>query len=175
MTNAIKEQIKEAVSYDPTTGVLTWRVRPLSHFKNKSYQLRWNARFAGKPAFDAPHTKGYRHGVFAGKHYTDHRVAWLIANGDWPREGIDHINRQRDDNRLINLREATQRQNTTNRTKAAGKKSRYVGVSRVKGDGKWFAYVGRRGAYQYLGQFACETAAAVARYKVAKAVYGEFV
>ena len=57
---------------------------------------------------------GYRRVSFEGKLHLEHRVIWRILKGDWPTKELDHINRQRDDNRIENLREVTRQENTRN-------------------------------------------------------------
>lgn len=61
---------------------------------------------------------GYRQINFKGKIYMEHRLVWLYVTGEWPSGFIDHINRDRSDNRFENLREASSRANATN-TKAS--------------------------------------------------------
>ena len=96
------ETAKELFDYDPDTGRLTWMVRASRRSK------------IGDVA-GSLETQGYRQVKFKGKEYKVHRVIWLITYGAWPEKGIDHINGIRDDNRLINLREANQSENSQNR------------------------------------------------------------
>jgi hypothetical protein len=49
-----------------------------------------------------------------GKLYGAARLAWLYVHGEWPKNQIDHINRLRDDNRLVNLRDVTHTENCNN-------------------------------------------------------------
>lgn len=46
--------------------------------------------------------------------YYAHRLAWFYVHGKWPKLYIDHINRNKSDNRICNLREATAAQNAQN-------------------------------------------------------------
>jgi hypothetical protein len=98
------ETAKELFDYNPDTGVLTWKVRPSKSTK------------AGNVA-GSMDGKGYRSVQFKGKNYKVHRIAWILTFGAWPEHQIDHINGIPDDNRLVNLREATQGENNQN-TKA---------------------------------------------------------
>jgi hypothetical protein len=50
---------------------------------------------------------GYRRVILHQKHYQAHRLAFYIAYGEWPKQVIDHINRIKDDNRLVNLRDVS--------------------------------------------------------------------
>ena len=70
--------------------------------------------------------------------YTAHRLAWLYAYGRWPTHQLDHINKDRADNRLCNLREATNAENAQNR-KRRDNKTGYTGVNRE--NNKWKAEI----------------------------------
>lgn len=104
-----KEKLNQLLSYDPMTGILTWKTRPLEMFKdgkNPSMNHKgWNARFAGKPA-GSKNKEGYICLRIKPKSYKAHRLIWQMLYGIWP-DYIDHINRIEDDNRLINLRDVS--------------------------------------------------------------------
>ena len=55
-----QEYLKECLTYDPGTGIFTWNVRPLNHFKNKGSAVTWNARFSHKIC-GSPNNGGYIH------------------------------------------------------------------------------------------------------------------
>lgn len=75
------------------------------------------------------HRSGYLRVCCNNTQYSAHRLAWFLSHGKWPEHQIDHINGIRTDNRLCNLREATNQQNTQNRHKPnANNKSGYLGV-----------------------------------------------
>ena len=95
------ETAKEHFDYDPETGILIWRVKPGQRAKIGDVAGKINNR-------------GYRQVGFRGKLYQAHRVIWLIVTGKWPVNDIDHKNGVRDDNRIINLREATRSENNQN-------------------------------------------------------------
>jgi hypothetical protein len=96
------ERVRELFSYDPETGVFVWRV------------TLGNAAVAGTTA-GTIYKNGRRYITVEGQRYFAHRLAWLYVNGQWPTAQIDHRNRVRDDNRIANLREATNQQNCANR------------------------------------------------------------
>lgn len=89
------ELIARYVSYDPETGAFTRSGRPFGSFS---------------------HPSGYGVLTMFGNQYRMHRVAWALHYGEWPANQIDHINRDRSDNRIANLRDATSRENNANRT-----------------------------------------------------------
>src|ERR1700733_8159597 len=89
------EFIREALVYEPMTGVLTWKVRPLSHFDDGPKRAAdhtmklWNSRLAGSRA-GAVHHEGYIVIEVCKRPFPGHVLAWTIATGAWPKEEIDH-------------------------------------------------------------------------------------
>jgi hypothetical protein len=96
-----QEKLKELLHYDPETGVWTW-------LKPKK------ACFIGKRC-GAICSSGYRQIKIGGIAYCSSRLACLYMTGEWPKDTMDHINRIKDDDRWVNLREATRSQNNYNR------------------------------------------------------------
>ena len=85
------ERLREQLRYDAETGVFTRRVG------------RGHAR-AGDMA-GTVHRTGYVRISIDGGKYTAHHLAWLYVHGVWPSDQIEHINRKRSDNRLVDLKE----------------------------------------------------------------------
>ena len=86
-----------------------------------------------------------------GKEYKAHRLAWLYVYGIWPKLYIDHINGIRDDNRICNLRDVSNRENAINRS--YHRKGKLAGASYHKQKGKWRATIRINGRYTHLGLF----------------------
>jgi hypothetical protein len=94
--------MKDLLSYDPPTGVITWKV---SRGRVK----------AGDVAGNASHRYGYVAIRINGKRYYAHRIAWELYYGEPPSQTIDHINGDTSDNRICNLRDVDSRTNQSAR------------------------------------------------------------
>lgn len=149
-----QEYLRKCFSYDEKHGFLIWRERD-------DMLLPWNARWAGKPAFTAINGTGYKRGHLDGIGYLAHRIIWKLVNGSEP-ETIDHINGDKTDNRISNLRSVTQAENQHNQKRPKTNKSGTVGVSRAGPNG-WRARVQINGKEKHLGSFASLDAAVEAR------------
>ena len=138
------EDLRNLLTYDPETGVLTWKTRSAESFGPNRAEYRckcWNTRYAGKEAFKATNSNGYRSGVVKGRSESAHRVIWAICHGKWPKDSIDHINGDRQDNRLSNLRTVDTRANNMNKGLLSANTSGVAGVFWDKSRRKWIARV----------------------------------
>lgn len=157
-----EQSIREALDYDPITGRLTWRVNVGTR------------GFAGREAghFDRHH--GYMNVQVKGMGYRSHRVAWLLYYGNWPVGQIDHINGNKTDNRIVNLRDVTQSQNLFNKPSYSRATSPFKGVSYRKDNSKWRAVIQRDGKSLSVGHFLCEREAALAYNYAAEKLFGPY-
>lgn len=155
------KRLKEVLSYDPETGEFRWAApRP---------KIRVG-EIAGTKIPE--HNMGRIMILIDGKRYAAHRLAWLYTHGRWPKNQIDHIDLNRQNNRIVNLREATNGQNCANR-RCFGK-SGLKGASFSTKSGKWHAQITHKKRCISLGFYdSAEEAHAV---YVAKAIelHGEF-
>jgi len=103
-----------------------------------------------------------------GRRYLAHRLAWLYATGDWPVGEIDHINQDRRDNRLANLRPVERIHNSWNRGIQRNNKSGHLGVFWCSQKSKWQATIMERRKTRHLGYFS-DAAEAGDAYLLAKA------
>jgi hypothetical protein len=115
---------------------------------------------------------GYRIVAVSGKRLYEHRLAWLITYGRWPRKHIDHSDHNPANNAISNLREADSTQNGANQRVNSRNTSGFKGVYFQAG--KWVAFIGQTGKYQYLGRHATKEEAAAAYAAAAKITFGEF-
>ena len=150
-----QDTLRDVLNYNPKTGEFHWLVKPAS----KTH--------IGQRAGSKETVRGYWVIGIAGKVYKAHRLAWLYVYGDLPKH-LDHINRNRTDNRVKNLREATKTQNGGNsKVRRAG---RLKGAYWHKNDRKWTSAVGGK----WLGNFSTEQEAHEAYVKAAKRYFGAF-
>jgi hypothetical protein len=117
---------------------------------------------------------GYRQIWFQGRQHMEHRVAWFLHYGEWPKEQVDHINGVRSDNRIANLRGATPSQNLRNRPRPRNNTSGHKGVSWNTGRQAWLATIRYEGTNKNLGYFAAREDAAAAYNRAALKYHGEF-
>tara|TARA_R110002051_G_scaffold316556_1_gene396316 strand:- start:4763 stop:5386 length:624 start_codon:yes stop_codon:yes gene_type:complete len=140
------------VDYDGEAGTFIWRERGREAFSSLCAWRSWNAKFAGKPAFTSTNAEGYAVGRIWGVRVKAHRLAWFLTHGRWP-EFIDHIDGDRANNRVANLREVTRAENTRNAFMRKDNTSGHAGVHLHKASGKWRAHIHSHGRYVHLGLF----------------------
>lgn len=166
-----QEYLKECVHYDPDTGVFTWLNRPRNHFRTEKGCSMFNDRCSGKRADRVKKESGYMRINIDGKPYYAHRLAMLYITGSAP-ECIDHINGNRSDNWISNLRKATIHENQRN-TKGRGGHSKFIGVQWQPERKSWRAEVsccGRR----MRRRSKSELDAAMIRDRIAARMHGRF-
>ncbi len=120
----------KGISYCPSTGVVSKYGKPVK----------------------AVNSNGYRTVRVGSKTIKCHRIAWYLTYGFWPKQ-IDHINRDKTDNRLINLRACTRSTNSLNRKTNSNNTSGVMGVSYCKSRNNWLVQyrsktIGRYPTYQ---------------------------
>lgn len=158
------------LDYDRTTGRFKWK--PVA--ETDRHTKRWNARYAGTTAgwLDG---RGYWIIMIDSKSYKAHRLAWLITEGEWPDEQIDHRNEVKSDNRIDNLRLSTNGSNRHNIGKNANNTSGYKGVSWCDYNRKWRACMRVNAKRSHLGYFDSAEQAAQAYREAAIKYHGDFI
>ena len=113
----IVDEIKNALSYDAATGVFSW--------------INCSKKNLNGTAAGAVQSGGYIQITYAGTSYMAHRLAWFYSTGRFPSCQIDHINGNRSDNRIENLRLATQPQNMINSQRRPNSTTGERGIQRL--------------------------------------------
>jgi hypothetical protein len=148
------EQVGPLLDYRPDTGHFYWRRYAPNRRKNL---------LAG-----TVNGRGYWQVSIQGKSYLGHRLAWLMYYGERPEGQVDHVNRDRTDNRITNLRLATLAQQRAN---SRGWSS--IGMPKgVRPHGPSFQAHFRKKA---IGTFPTPELAHAAYCAAARAVYGEYL
>lgn len=151
------DRLNELLEYDPCSGRLTWK------------ESRGSAQ-AGTEA-GRVNERGYRMVTIDRVKYCSHRIAWKMYHSVDPSMRLDHINQQRADNRISNLREAPQVVNCRNQKKHRTNTSGHTGVCWHARWRKWFVRIEVGGATKNLGYFSDIDEAARVR-KEAESKYG---
>lgn len=134
------QRLRELLSYNPESGQLSW--------------LESRGSVASGKLCNTKDKHGYIVIRVDRRLYKAHRLAWLHAYGEWPRGVIDHINHDCSDNRLENLRDVTQAQNSGNILgPKAGNKSGFLGVHYDRRAGRYCAEIKLNRKKHHLGHF----------------------
>ena len=168
------EVLRQLLRYEPETGKLFWKERGPEWFPNGSKPESWNKRLAGAEAFTALTADGYKTGCLLNRSLRAHRVIWALAQNEWPTQVIDHANGVRADNRLVNLRLATNGENQWNKGARRANLSGLKGVTWDDSKGKWRARISLRNRRLCLGLYDSSDAAHKAYCDAAKKYHGEF-
>lgn len=150
--------IRKALSYDPDTGVILW-VSPTGR------------RVKAGDVAGSVDARGYRYIRVLGRLVAAHRIAWAMSHGKWPAGQIDHVNRNKGDNRIENLRECSPAENQQNMGLRSDNTSGSQGVSFHRQTGKWRAYITTHGVHMYLGLFRDKGEAIEARVKAKRGAH----
>jgi hypothetical protein len=154
------EELRKVLRYDPATGHFWWlivqkgipRNRPAGTIRPDGYrQIRWKNRI-----------------------YFAHNLAFGFTFDRWPDPGADHINRDKGDNRITNLREASITENRANTEIGRRNTSGYKGVSFCKRDKRFVAVVNKEYRAYRLGKFSTAEEAAKAYDRKVVELFGHF-
>lgn len=152
-------RLKELLHYAPDSGVFTWKIS------------RSRTAKAGQVAGCLSST-GYRMIAIDRRSYKESRLAWFYTHEKWPPHFLDHRNGNPADNRIANLREAT---NGQNKACAGPQRNNALGIKGVSRDHRGYrAQIRKNGKKIYLGYFATPAEASAAYQRAAAAMHGEF-
>lgn len=134
--------LRQALDYDPDTGIFRWKKRPDWMFVSESMADHINEKRAGTIA-GTLNPSGYIQFMIAGKLRYGHRLAWWYMTGEDSKYQIDHINFDKSDNSFNNLREVTHFKNNRH---LPPKRSPVpaIGFNRYKNLWQIYYHVGKR-------------------------------
>lgn len=169
------DDASKVLKADFEAGRMFWleRTPDLFHPKAEDKEVsckKWNAKFAGREAFTRV-ANGYLRGSIFNRSYAAHRVIWLLHAGEWPHHTIDHINGNRLDNRISNLRDVPNVENSRNVGMHCNNTSGHQGVDWASFNGKWRARIKVDYVDHHLGYFD-EITDAIAARSAAEAKFG---
>jgi hypothetical protein len=129
------ERLRQSVSYDPDTGAFAW-----THKTGRPEKLMTSL--------------GYFRIRIDGECFLAHRLAWLYVHGRMPKGVIDHIDGNRTNNALANLRDVSIRENVLNVKQArANNVCGLLGASLCRKTGRWLAQIRINGKKTNLGRY----------------------
>lgn len=157
---ALLNEVRNLLDYDQNTGAFTWKVG------------RAGSKGVGSIAGEV-NSRGYVRLCVNGWRPTGHRLAWLLTYGEWPEGNIDHINGDRADNRIANLRVVSSLVNSQNRHRAArtNKTTGLLGASFDRKREKYVARIRHNGRVITIGRYGTAEAAHAAYLDVKRQIH----
>ena len=156
-----QEELKKLVSYDPVTGVMT-----LLSCYHKSKE--------GKKLGCKDKQSGYCRISLNGISHYAHRLAWLYVYGENPKQIIDHINGDKLDNKISNLRLANKSENAVNSKLKINNSTRVKNVSFIKAREMYTVTLHTNGKYKFIGSFKDLELAELVAFEAREKYHGAF-
>lgn len=156
--NVSLDDLRSLMVFEESTGFLRWR--------GYANRMARPGSIAGSVS-----NLGYVKIKINRRLYAAHRLVWFYVKGVWPNGELDHINGNRSDNRIENLREATRSENCGN-SKHKGNATGFKGVTKVWGG--FIAVIMKEGKKSWLGRFDSPEIAAIVYDITALELFGKF-
>jgi hypothetical protein len=166
-------ELSRFVKCDTAAGAFTWLVRAPDMVPSRTTRsaAAWNKRFSGKSVKLQDHGRGYLKFKVCGSYVSAHRAVWAFHYGQWPQHQIDHIDGDRSNNRIANLRDVIGAENCKNKKTYRTSRSGVAGVFWSAKGKCWCARIFVCGRLLWLGSFATMEDAVGAR-KIAECING---
>lgn len=134
-----QSELKSLLTYNPQTGIFIWNI---SRGKQKKGNIAGSLN-----------GKGYLRIIINSKEYLSHRLVFLYMNGKMPTEEVDHINRNKIDNRYLNLRLVSHKENHLNKGVFRNNKVGLSGIEFNKAKNQWRVRIQKDKKRYFLGYF----------------------
>lgn len=159
--NITLSSLKNLLKYNHVNGVFTWLVKTSSR---------------AMPGYECGYLTpaGYRRIKIKGHEVFAHRLAFFYMTGKWPNDEVDHINGIPSDNRFVNLRLCTHRQNLFNQKMKSNNSSGIKGVSFDLTRSMWRSRLTVNGYEKHLGYFSSKQKAVFVVSSERTKAHGEF-
>lgn len=162
--------VKTLFDYDPEEGVLIWKEKPINEFRFARDYKAWMTKHAGRKVTYRD-SNGYVRVFINGRLWLAHRIIWMWNYGYLPELQIDHIDHNRQNNRLENLRLVTQSQNNANSRLSLRSVTGVTGVTWHTPSKRWRATINLNKKFIEIGRYMDFESAVIAR-KAAEKVLG---
>lgn len=172
------EYLRDCLRYEPDTGLIYWLERPVHHFSSTAARGKFNARYANKVAGSNDGAGYVRITVTVPgegpRHLRGHRIGFALHTGAWPKIHLDHIDGDRSNNRIANLRESDDSQNMRNSPARPTNKTGFKGVCYLDKVGRYRAQIMLKGRQHFLGEYATPEEAYKKYCEAAERLHGNF-
>lgn len=176
-----KEYLNECFTYEPSTGYLIWKLRPVNHFPNELTWRKTNTRQVGKKAGNPHFCRGLRHAVRVSVTYNGRLIELHVHNIIFHLMGVvippgflvDHKDGNPFNNVWLNLRLGTISQNAQNKTRHKARKHDLPKGVYANG-GRYASSICKDGVSTNLGSFSTPVEAHEAYRRAAVDMFGEF-
>lgn len=161
-------KLREVLEYDKNTGIFTWKK---DIYRGK--QTCKNILVAKGDRAGCLDRDGYRYIKYNYKKYSEHRLAYMFTYDKIPTF-VDHIDGNKQNNKIDNLRECSRVQNGQNRSKMANNTTGYKGVHYDKRYNKYAAQIRNNKRLEWLGYYENSEDAAKAYNNRAVKIFGDY-